>query len=88
MKRIAKLLQDYRRYQNKADSLLQEIENECQPHSELPLNIFYQPSDGLCFSIDRVRTAGITMNVALTDFRKAIKNNDLLDEEDLNDIAI
>lgn len=88
MKNISKLLKDYRKFQNKADNALAEITQECQHFSTMTLHLFYQPSDGLCFSIDRVKTSGLPMNVPLILFREAVGDGNTLNEFDLDKISI
>jgi len=88
MKNISKLLNQYKKFQGKADSALSAIEMECQKHSEMELHLFYQPGDGLVFNIDREETNGFPMNVPLSDFRCAVDEKGTLTENDLNELSI
>lgn len=88
MKNISKLLRDYSKYQNKADNALAEITQECQHFSTMTLHLFYQPSDGLCFYIDREKTSGVPMNVPLIMFVNAVGDGKTLNEFDLDKISI
>lgn len=81
-------MKDYRKFQNKADEALFEIEKECQFFSTMELHLFYQPSDGLCFSVDRIETRGLPMNVPLINFREAVGDGKTLNEYDLKRISI